>query len=117
MIFAPAAAGAKEASAQRIMQKAYVKHLVDLYTGANAMTFRMGDRTIATGMAADKDNSDIGSMVYYQLTQLQQKCLAASAAGTVVQKAHYKFLYDKIHKALTEQKIKTEGSSVVNLGF
>lgn len=113
MIFAPDVAGTKEASAQRIMQKAYVKHLIDLYTGANAMTFRIGDRTISTGQAADKDNSDIGSMIYYQLTQLQQKFLAASATGTPIRKAHYKFMYDKIHKTLTEQKVKTEAAPQV----
>lgn len=105
-VFAPASSSVQVAAYQRSLQKIYVRSLLETYTGENAMRMMVGGRVVTMGSSADKDVSDIGSMIYYQLTELQKKCLTLSTVGTPVQKAHYKFLYDNIHKTLTAQKLK-----------
>ena len=88
-----------KAQCQRILQKCYVKSLIDLYEGNSDMSRMMG------GNAAKNDNSDIISMAYYQLTTLKNKL--NNLGGSTTNLAHYKFLVSLIDKSLTKNESKS----------
>lgn len=94
IVFAPPAADKTQAIYQRMLQKSYVDALIGLYTGESSPVRRPGG-----GEA--KDNSDIISMVHYQLTMLQNKMKQSALSGSITNKAHYQYLADKINKTLT----------------
>lgn len=100
MVFAPAPSNAADAAYQRMMQKTYVQILCDMYTGANIKSAVVMGRTMQMGVAEIKDNFDIGCQVQAQLEALLAKFKASSAAGSAIQKAHYKFLAKRIDNAL-----------------
>ncbi len=114
IIFAPTAANQADAAYQRQLQKIYVQILCDLYTGANVRTMNVGGRSVSTGVVLEKDNSDIGSYVYAQLESLHNRFKNSSSVGNSAQKAHNKFLYDRIHRVLTQPRINTSSSGSVS---
>lgn len=81
----------------RSMQKAYTNALCTLFTGENAPLMGAGVR----------DNTDIMSMTYYQLTELQKR-LKASPATDAITKAHNTYLVklidQSIEKAFADKK-------------
>ena len=102
IIFAPTAANSQDAAYQRMLQKIYVQTLCDMYTGSSAQSATARFMIIST--PSEKDNTDVGSMVYGQLEMLQNKFKTASATGSAIQKAHNKFLYERVRRALTDQR-------------
>lgn len=86
---------------KRIGQKAYVAALCGLFTGENAI--RSADTT--------KDNTDINSMVYYQLNTLKYK-LSVKNTTDVLERAHNDYLVRIINKAFNQvfdpQVVKTK---------
>ncbi|MBE6225839.1 MAG: DUF5117 domain-containing protein [Bacteroidales bacterium] len=93
-VWTPLSSDKAKAMCQRILQKCYVKSLIDLYEGNSDMARLMG------GNAAKNDNSDIISMAYYQLVTLKSKLNAMGGSATNV--AHYKFLSSLIDKSLSK---------------
>ncbi len=93
-VWAPLSSDKAKAMCQRILQKCYVKSLIDLYEGNSEMSRLMG------GNAAKNDNSDIISMAYYQLVTLKNKLNNMGGSATNV--AHYKFLSSLIDKSLSK---------------
>ena len=98
-VWAPLSSDKAKASCQRILQKCYVKSLIDLYEGNSEMSRLMG------GNAAKNDNSDIISMAYYQLITLKNKL--NGMGGSTINAAHYKFLASLIDKSLTKMEVKS----------
>ena len=98
-VWAPLSSDKTKASCQRILQKCYVKSLIDLYEGNSEMSRLMG------GNAAKNDNSDIISMAYYQLITLKNKL--NGMGGSTINAAHYKFLASLIDKSLTKMEVKS----------
>ena len=78
---------------KRILQKSYTNALCELYLGEN---------TIMRGDKEAKDNTDIVSMEYYQLINLQKR-LKASPATDIETKAHNLYLIEVIKKALDKK--------------
>lgn len=93
-VWTPLSSDKAKAMCQRILQKCYVKSLIDLYEGNSEMSRLMG------GNAAKNDNSDIISMAYYQLVTLKNKLNNMGGSATNV--AHYKFLSSLIDKSLSK---------------
>ncbi len=93
-----------DATYKRILQKCYVDALLNLYTGDDMPAMYRKFYNIPD---PDKDKSDVGSIIYYQLNTLVAK-LKAIPATTPIEKAHYLFLSNKIHKALTDPTIKSQ---------
>ncbi|MBQ3522150.1 MAG: zinc-dependent metalloprotease, partial [Bacteroidales bacterium] len=93
-VWTPLSSDKAKAMCQRILQKCYVKSLIDLYEGNSDMARLMG------GNAAKNDNSDIISMAYYQLVTLKNKLNNMGGSATNV--AHYKFLSSLIDKSLSK---------------
>lgn len=81
---------------QRILQKCYVKALIDLYDGNG------GDMmsNIMAGAFTKNDYSDVTSMAYYQLTKLKGKL--SKSGGSTINSAHYSWLAKEIGKALSK---------------
>ncbi len=98
-VWAPLSSDKAKAMCQRILQKCYVKSLIDLYEGNSDMSRLMG------GNAAKNDNSDIISMAYYQLVTLKNKLNNMGGSATNI--AHYKFLSNLIDKSLTKDEAKS----------
>ena len=98
-VWAPLSSDKTKSSCQRILQKCYVKSLIDLYEGNSEMSRLMG------GNAAKNDNSDIISMAYYQLITLKNKL--NGMGGSTINAAHYKFLASLIDKSLTKMEVKS----------
>lgn len=115
MIFAPAPANPTDAAYQRSLQKNYVQILCDLYSGANAQTLNVGGRSISTGTALEKDNTDVSAMVLAQLENLRTKFKTNSQVGSTVAKAHNKLLYDRVNRILTEPRPATPASSMATV--
>lgn len=92
-IFAPASADKTKAAYQRILQKSYVDALINLYNYKEKR-----------GNTLKADNTDMASMLFYQLREVQSKLKNAPVSGTLAANAHNKFMIDKIEKALTENK-------------
>ena len=82
---------AADRSYKRIGQKVYVNALCGLFTGETAI--RATDTT--------KDNTDINSMVYYQLNTLRYK-LSIKSSTDVLESAHYDYLVNVIDKAFNK---------------
>lgn len=95
-------ANSSAAGYKRIMQKCYVLALIDLYTGADTPS---SGRMFMKVTEPDKDKSDVNSVIYYQLNALEKR-LKAMVAGTSIEKAHYQYLAERIHKALTDPATK-----------
>ncbi len=93
-VWTPLSSDKAKAMCQRILQKCYVKSLIDLYEGNSEMSRLMG------GNAAKNDNSDIISMAYYQLVTLKNKL--NNMGGSATNAAHYKFLSSLIDKSLSK---------------
>lgn len=93
-VWTPLSSDKAKAMCQRILQKCYVKSLIDLYEGNSDMARLMG------GNAAKNDNSDIISMAYYQLVTLKNKL--NNMGGSATNAAHYKFLSSLIDKSLSK---------------
>lgn len=105
IIWAPISADKTKAIYQRILQKNYVDALLDLYTGESAMASRR-----MMGLSGEaKDNTDIISTVYYQLTTLESKLKNMKGSGANA--AHYQYLANKIHQKLTDTDSKRESGS------
>lgn len=83
-IFAPLSADNQQALYQRMLQKAYVEAIIAIYKRDNP---RGG-----AGASLKSDNSDITSMAYYQLRQLQTKCKAYGKTGSSNNKSHFQYL-------------------------
>jgi hypothetical protein len=76
---------------KRMGQKVYVNALCGLFTGETAI--RSTDTT--------KDNTDINSMVYYQLYTLRYK-LSVKTSSDPLESAHYSYLVKVIDKAFNQ---------------
>ncbi|MBR5074714.1 MAG: zinc-dependent metalloprotease [Bacteroidales bacterium] len=97
IVFAPMSADPEEAAYRRLMQKIYVQKLCDLYTGS-------GKAVVSNPV--EKGNSDVSSMLLGQLEMLQNKFKAASANTTTLNGAHNRFLYERVRRAITDQRQK-----------
>jgi hypothetical protein len=96
IVWAPVPSDKAKAQCHRILQKCYVKALIDLYEGNSEMSRIMG------GNAAKNDNSDILSMAYYQLVLIKEKL--DNMNDSVINNAHYKFLSGLIDKSFSKNK-------------
>lgn len=105
MIFAAAPANANDAAYQRLLQKNYVQILCDLYAGTQSQNAPSAQaQYMPRPTALEKDNTDVSAYVLAQLDALQTKFKTNSQVGSAVQKAHYKLLYDRVHRVLTEPR-------------
>ena len=105
MVFAAAPADANDAAYQRLLQKQYVQILCDLYTGSSSQPAASSQPAYGPRPTPlEKDNTDVSAYVLAQLDALQTKFKTNSQVGSAVQKAHYKLLYDRVHRVLTEPR-------------
>lgn len=102
-VWTPATAPA-DATYKRILQKCYVDALLASYSGTDMPAIYRRFYNISD---PEKDKSDVTSVLYYQLTSLQAR-LKSMPSSTPTEKAHYMFLSNKIHKALTDPVIKNQ---------
>ena len=107
IVFAPIPADPQEAAFRRMMQKIYVQKLCDMYTGGSAIP--RGSTPVYT--PRERGNSDVSSMILGQLEMLQNKFKAASANTTTLNGAHNHFLYERVRRAITDQRQKSSTSS------
>ena len=107
IVFAPIPADPQEAAFRRMMQKIYVQKLCDMYTGGSAIP--RGSTPVYT--PRERGNSDVSSMILGQLEMLQNKFKAASANTTTLNGAHNRFLYERVRRAITDQRQKSSTSS------
>lgn len=77
----------------RVLQKAYTNALCGLFTGETS------PMPAVAGSA--RDNTDIASMTYYQMTDLQKR-LKASPANDAITKAHNAYLVEIIDQAIED---------------
>jgi hypothetical protein len=92
IVFAPLSSDVKKAAYQRMLQKSYIETIISIYKKENPMA--------RGGASLKNDNSDIISMAYYQLKQIQSKCSTKAASGSTAAKAHYSFLVEHIQNAI-----------------
>jgi hypothetical protein len=107
IVFGPIPADPQEAAFRRMMQKIYVQKLCDMYTGGSAIP--RGSTPVYT--PRERGNSDVSSMILGQLEMLQNKFKAASANTTTLNGAHNRFLYERVRRAITDQRQKSSTSS------
>ena len=100
IIFAPIPADPQEAAYRRLLQKIYVQKLCDMYTGSGFVAYGIS----AVYNPGEKGNSDVASMILGQLEMLQAKFKAAGTATTTLNGAHNKFLYERVRRAITDQR-------------
>ena len=112
IVFAPMPADPQEAAYRRLMQKIYVQKLCDMYTGSGSGNSTGGMIVIYT--PEEKGNSDVSSMILGQLEMLQAKFKAASANTTTLNGAHNRFLYERVRRAITDQRQKASTPSTGN---
>ncbi len=117
MVFAAAPANANDAAYQRLLQKNYVQILCNLYTGTSSQTASTAGIPGPRVTPLEKDNTDASAYVLAQLEQLQTKFKTASQVGSAVQKAHYKLLYDRVHRVLTEPRQPQQQPSASSAGM
>ena len=108
MIFATTPTDGTDAIYQRLLQKNYVQILCDLYAGTTSSQSASSTAMVLRPSALEKDNTDVSAYVLSQLESLQTKFKTSSQVGTPVQKAHYKLLYDRVHRVLTEPRQATQ---------
>ena len=102
IVFAPMPSDPQEAAFRRLMQKIYVQKLCDMYSGLS-ISARGSSAVYSPG---EKGNSDVSSMILGQLEMLQNKFKAASANTTTLNGAHNRFLYERVRRAITDQRQK-----------
>ncbi|MDD2595159.1 MAG: zinc-dependent metalloprotease [Bacteroidales bacterium] len=78
---------------QRLLQKSYTNALCGLFTGETSI--------MRPGVSMAKDNTDIVSTIYYQLTDLQKR-LKSSPATDITTKAHNAYLVKVIDQAIED---------------
>ena len=115
IVFAPMPADPQEAAYRRLMQKIYVQKLCDMYTGSGSGNSTGGMIVIYT--PEEKGNSDVSSMILGQLEMLQNKFKAASANTTTLNGAHNRFLYERVRRAITDQRQKASTPSASPFGI
>ena len=115
IIFAPMPADPEDAAYRRLMQKIYVQKLCDMYTGSGNGNSSGGMIVIYT--PEEKGNSDVSSMILGQLEMLQNKFKAASASTTTLNGAHNRFLYERVRRAITDQRQKASSPSASPFGI
>ncbi len=102
IIFAPIPSDPQEAAFRRMMQKIYVQKLCDMYSGRSFIA----RGSTAVYSPGEKGNSDVSSMILGQLEMLQNKFKAASSSTTTLNGAHNRFLYERVRRAITDQRQK-----------
>ena len=115
IVFAPMPADPQEAAYRRLMQKIYVQKLCDMYTGSGNGNSSGGMIVIYT--PEENGNSDVSSMILGQLEMLQNKFKAASATTTTLNGAHNRFLYERVRRAITDQRQKAAAPAATATPF
>lgn len=104
LVFAPTPAKPVEAMNQRVMQKAYVQRLCDVYSGS-FVRYNLGTEIRTVNVpGVESLHTDLGAYALLQLETLEAKFKATSNTGSMAARAHNKFLYNRIHKTLTDPK-------------
>ena len=103
IVFSPIPSDPQEAAYKRLMQKIYVQTLCDMYTGSGNGNSTGGMIVIYT--PEEKGNSDVSSMLLGQLEMIQNKFKSYSnLTSTTLNAAHYQFLYERVRRAITDQR-------------
>lgn len=109
IVFSPMPADPQEAAYKRLLQKIYVQTLCNMYTGSGNGNSTGGMMVIYT--PEESGNTDVSSMLLGQLEMLQNKFKAAATSATTLNGAHNKFLYERVRRAITDQRQKSSTPS------
>ena len=80
-----------------------------MYTGSGNGNSTGGMMVLYT--PEESGNSDVSSMLLGQLEMLQNKFKAAATSATTLNGAHNKFLYERVRRAITDQRQKSSTPS------
>ena len=98
-ILTPVSSDKSKAIYQRLLQKSYVRYLIDLSEGKNSSA--NGFTVINEG--EHTDNTDITAMACYQLKNILAK--VKGMKGDAINSAHYQYLASCIEKSLTKNVV------------